>query len=171
MRMNDKVFEIYPDNVAAEQIIHTKHVKALTPEGFREACMLDIDTDFHEKMERGKIMVAGRNFGCNSSREWAPASLKYSDVKLIIAESFSRIFFSSAINIGLLILECPGITEFCDPGDELEVDFSTGVVENKTKGAKISGMVLPEFLLDIMTAGGLMNKLEAEMEEKCHEGS
>ena len=166
MQMKDKVFGIYPDNVAAEQIIHTKHVKALTPEGFREACMLDIDPDFHKKLEMGRIMIAGKNFGCNSSREWAPASLKYSDVKLIIAESFARIFFRSAINSGLLILECPGISRFCNVEDELEVDFSTGQVRNLTQGTALSGMVLPEFLLDIMTAGGLMNKLAAEMEGK-----
>jgi 3-isopropylmalate/(R)-2-methylmalate dehydratase small subunit len=160
MKINDTVFEKYPENVSAELIAHTRHVTAVTPEGLSAACMKDVDPDFHKKMEKGKIMTAGKNFGCNSSREWAPAALLYSGVKLIIAPSFSRIFYRSAINIGLPILECQNMDAF-KPGDKLEVDLSTGVITNLTSGKKEQGTVLPEFLLDIMTAGGLMEKLKA----------
>ncbi|MDR1247998.1 MAG: 3-isopropylmalate dehydratase small subunit [Treponema sp.] len=160
MIIKDKVFEVYPDNVSAELIAHTRHVSAVTPEGLSAACMKDVDPDFHKKMEKGKIMIAGNNFGCNSSREWAPAALLYSGVKLIIARSFSRIFYRSAINIGLPILECKEITDFVTGEDSLEVDLSTGSIINITSGRKTQGAVLPEFLLDIMTAGGLMEKLK-----------
>lgn len=160
MLIKDKVFEIYPDNVSAELIAHTRHVTAVTPEGLSKACMLDVDPDFHKKLETGKLMVAGNNFGCNSSREWAPAALQYSGVRLIIAQSFSRIFFRSAINIGLPILECPNITALARPGDELEVDLATGGIRNRTTGTDGQGKVLPGFLLDIMTAGGLLETLK-----------
>jgi 3-isopropylmalate/(R)-2-methylmalate dehydratase small subunit len=160
MIIKDKVFEVYPDNVSAELIAHTRHVSAVTPEGLSAACMKDVDPDFHKKMEKGKIMIAGNNFGCNSSREWAPAALLYSGVKLIIARSFSRIFYRSAINIGLPILECKEITDFVKGADSLEVDLAAGSIINITSGRKIQGAVLPEFLLDIMTAGGLMEKLK-----------
>jgi 3-isopropylmalate/(R)-2-methylmalate dehydratase small subunit len=160
MQINDKVFEVYPENVSAELIAHTRHVTAVTPEGLSAACMKDVDPDFHKKMEKGKILVAGKNFGCNSSREWAPAALLYSGVKLIIAPSFSRIFYRSAINIGLPILECQNVGSF-KPGDSLEVNLSTGAINDVTSGKTEQGTVLPPFLLDIMTAGGLMEKLKA----------
>jgi 3-isopropylmalate/(R)-2-methylmalate dehydratase small subunit len=160
MQINDKVFEVYPENVSAELIAHTRHVTAVTPEGLSAACMKDVDPDFHKKMENGKILVAGKNFGCNSSREWAPAALLYSGVKLIIAPSFSRIFYRSAINIGLPILECRNIGAF-KPGDRLEVNLSTGSIKDVASGKTEQGIVLPPFLLDIMTAGGLMEKLKA----------
>lgn len=165
MQIKDKVFEIYGDNVAAEQIAHTKHVTELTPKGLSSACMLDIDPDFHKKMQIGRIMVAGKNFGCNSSREWAPAALKYSDVQIIIAESFARIFFRNAINIGLPILECENMAEFCKPGDELDIDLTTGEIKNLTSKATKKGTILPEFLLKIMSGGGLLETLKAEMKE------
>ncbi|MDR2739336.1 MAG: 3-isopropylmalate dehydratase small subunit [Treponema sp.] len=161
MQINDKVFEVYPENISAELIAHTRHVTAVTPEGLSAACMKDVDPDFHKKMETGKILVAGKNFGCNSSREWAPAALLYSGVKLIIAPSFSRIFYRNAINIGLPILECRNIGAF-KPGDSLEVNLSTGSIKNVTSGKTEQGTVLPPFLLDIMTAGGLMEKLKVE---------
>jgi 3-isopropylmalate/(R)-2-methylmalate dehydratase small subunit len=160
MKINDTVFEKYPPNVSAELIAHTRHVVSVTPEGLSAACMKDVDPDFHKKMEKGKIMVAGKNFGCNSSREWAPAALLYSGVKLIIAPTFSRIFYRSAINIGLPILECQNIEDL-NPGDRLEVDMAAGLIKNITTGKEEQGTVLPAFLLDIMTAGGLMEKLKA----------
>ncbi|MDL2214080.1 3-isopropylmalate dehydratase small subunit [Clostridia bacterium OttesenSCG-928-O13] len=162
MLIKDTVFEVYPDNVSAELIAHTRHVTAVTPEGLSAACMKDVDENFHEKMKKGKIMVAGSNFGCNSSREWAPAALKYSGVELIIAPSFSRIFYRNAINIGLMILECQDIASQVKAGDELEVELSTGEIKDLTNGKTLMGTVLPPFLLDIMTAGGLMEKLKAE---------
>lgn len=163
MKINDTVFEVYGPNVAAEQIAATKHVTALTPEGLSEACMKDVDLDFHKKLAGGKIMVAGPNFGCNSSREWAPRALLYSGVRLVIADTFSRIFFRNAINVGLPILECPDIRSFVQPGDALQVDLSTGVIENQRSGQQKTATVLPPFLLQIMSAGGLLETLAAEM--------
>lgn len=163
MKIKDTVFEVYGPNVAAEQIAATKHVTALTPEGLSEACMKDVDTDFHQKLARGKIMVAGPNFGCNSSREWAPRALLYSGVRLVIADTFSRIFFRNAINVGLPILECEDIRDFVQTGDTLNVDLTTGVIENERSGEKKTATVLPPFLLNIMSAGGLLETLEAEM--------
>lgn len=162
MKIRDTVFEVYGPNVAAEQIAATKHVAALTPQGFSEACMKDIDPQFHEKLKRGGIMVAGPNFGCNSSREWAPRALKYSGVKVVIADSFARIFFRNAINIGLPILECPHIRDFAAAGDELDMDFTTGTLRNLSTGRETKATVLPAFLLEIMSAGGLLERLAAE---------
>lgn len=162
MKINDRVFEIYLDNVSAELIAHTRHVTALTPEGLSAACMKDVDPDFAKKLANGKIMIAGNNFGCNSSREWAPQALLYSGVKLLIAQGFSRIFFRNAINIGLPILECKQITKFVKAGDELEVDLSAGNISNKTTSKTAKGTVLPQFLLNIMTAGGLLETLAKE---------
>lgn len=160
MIIKDNVFEVYPDNVSAELIAHTRHVSAVTPEGLSAACMKDVDPDFRIKMETGKIMIAGNNFGCNSSREWAPAALLYSGVKLIVAKSFSRIFYRSAINIGLPILECKDLGDLVKPGDCIEADLAAGSIRNITSGRQGQGTVLPPFLLDIMTAGGLMEKLK-----------
>ena len=166
MVIHEKVFGVYGPNVAAEQIASSKYVTAVTPEGLAEACMKDIDMNFHERLNNGKIMVAAQNFGCNSSREWAPRALKFSGVQLVIADSFARIFYRNAINIGFPIVECENICDFCKEGDELEVDLSQGTIKNLTQGTETTGTVLPEFLLDIMTAGGLLKKLEAEMEDK-----
>lgn len=166
MVIHNKVFGVYGPNVAAEQIASSTHVTAVTPQGLASACMKDIDAQFHEKIKNGSIMVAAQNFGCNSSREWAPRALKFSGVELVIADSFARIFFRNAINIGLPIIECADICGFCRMGDELEADLSKGIIRNITQGTETKGMVLPDFLLDIMTAGGLLNKLKAEMEGK-----
>lgn len=160
MIIQDKVFEVYPDNVSSELIAHTRHVAAVTPEGLAKAAMLDVDPEFHQKLNNGKIMVAGNNFGCNSSREWAASALLHSGVRLLIAQSFARIFFRNATNIGLLIFECPNITKVAHKGDELAVDLSIGLVTNKTTGETVQGTVMPQFLLNIMTSGGLLETLK-----------
>lgn len=165
MVIHNKVFAAYGPNVAAEQIASSKYVTAVTPEGLASACMKDIDPAFHERLKAGAIMVTGKNFGCNSSREWAPRALKFSGVKLVIADSFARIFFRNAINIGLPIIECENICQFCSVEDELYINLSDGTIRNITKGTETKGTVLPDFLLDIMTAGGLLNKLDAEQKE------
>lgn len=162
MLIKDVVLEVYDDNVSAEQMAATKHVHALTPEGLASAAMMDVDPDFHKKLEIGKILVAGSNFGCNSSREWAPSALIYAGTKLVIAEGFSRIFFRNAINVGLPILECAEVRQMVKAGDQLEVDLLTGEILNVTTGKTAKGTLLPPFLLNIMTSGGLMATLEAE---------
>jgi 3-isopropylmalate/(R)-2-methylmalate dehydratase small subunit len=166
MVIKDRVLEVYPDNVSAELIAHTGYVASLTQQGLRDAAMKAVDPDFHEKLKSGGVMAAGWNFGCNSSREWAPAALYHAGVKLLIARSFARIFYRSAINIGLIIMECPDITEWVKRGDELEADVATGEIKNLTTGVSGKGTVLPESLLGIMTAGGLMEVLKAESGKK-----
>jgi 3-isopropylmalate/(R)-2-methylmalate dehydratase small subunit len=138
----------------------------MTPKGLADSAMKVIDPDFHKKLKNGKIMAAGNNFGCNSSREWAPAALYHAGVALIIAQSYSRIFYRNAINIGLPILECGGISKFVAAGDKVEVDLSSGLVQNKTSGKETKGVVLPRFLLDIIKIGGLMESLRIEGESK-----
>jgi 3-isopropylmalate/(R)-2-methylmalate dehydratase small subunit len=166
MVIKDRVLEVYPDNVSAELIAHTRYITALTPQILGDAAMMAVDPDFHAKLKNGGVMAAGWNFGCNSSREWAPAALYHSGVKLLIARSFARIFYRSAINIGLIIMECPDITEWVKRGDELETDVATGEIHNLTTGVHGKGTVLPDSLLRIMTAGGLMEVLKAESGKK-----
>jgi 3-isopropylmalate/(R)-2-methylmalate dehydratase small subunit len=166
MIVNDTVLEVYGDNVSAEQIAHARFITSMTPEGLADSAMKVIDPDFHEKLKNGKIMAAGNNFGCNSSREWAPAALYHAGVALVIAQSYSRIFYRNAINIGLPILECAEIGRFVAAGDKVEVDLSSGLVRNKTSGKETKGIVLPRFLLNIINVGGLMESLRIEREGK-----
>lgn len=117
--------------------------------------MEGIDPNFSKKVRKGDIIVAGKNFGCGSSREQAPLVLKHVGISLIIAESFARIFYRNAFNIGLPLLICKGITKATDEGDELEVDVSTGRIRNLTKGIELHANPIPDFLMEIVNSGGL----------------
>ena len=123
-------------------------------------CMEDIDIDFAKNVKKGDIMVAKANFGCGSSREHAPASIKASGIDCVIAKSFARIFYRNAINIGLPIIECEEASEKIENGDEVEIDFDTGVITNKTKGESYQGQSFPEFLIKIINSNGLLNSLK-----------
>jgi 3-isopropylmalate/(R)-2-methylmalate dehydratase small subunit len=164
--IRDRVFGLYGDNIPTEAITASRHVSSITPEGLAAACMKDIDPEFHRRLTQGKIMVAGSNFGCSSSREWAPVALKASGVRLIIARSFARIFFRNALNIGLPILECPELAASVAVGDELEVDLGVGVARNLSRGTNHRFQPLPEFLLAIVEAGGLLEVLRREVRAK-----
>jgi 3-isopropylmalate/(R)-2-methylmalate dehydratase small subunit len=122
--------------------------------------MEDIDKEFVNKVKEGDIMVAGDNFGCGSSREHAPIAIKASGISCVIATTFARIFYRNSINIGLPILECKEASEKIEAGDEVSVDFNTGVITNVTKGETYQALPFPEFIKDIMAKGGLMNSLK-----------
>lgn len=163
MVIRDRIFGIYGDNIPTEAITASRHVNAITPEGLAAACMKDIDPSFHDRLTQGKIMIAGSNFGCSSSREWAPVALKASGVRLIIAKSFARIFYRNALNIGLPIVECPDLVGSATVGDELEVDLGNGVANNLTRGTTYRFNRIPEFLLTIVKKGGLLEVLRSEV--------
>lgn len=119
-------------------------------------CMEDIDQEFSSKVKNGDIIVANKNFGCGSSREHAPLAIKCAGVSCVIAETFARIFYRNAINIGLPIIECPEAAKNIEAGDDVEIDFDNGMIYNKTKGTQFQGQAFPDFMQKIITAGGLI---------------
>ena len=121
--------------------------------------MEDIDKDFSKKVKEGDIMVGGANFGCGSSREHAPIAIKSSGISCVIAKTFARIFFRNAINIGLAILECPEASEKISAGDDVEVDFDTGIITNITKNETYQAEPFPDFVKEIIKSDGLMNSI------------
>ncbi len=126
--------------------------------------MEDIDTEFVKNVQKGDIIVADKNFGCGSSREHAPLAIKASGVSCVIAETFARIFYRNAINIGLPIIECPQASKGVSAGDEVEVDFDSGMIYNKTKGTQFQGQAFPEFMQKIIEAEGLVNYINQKNE-------
>lgn len=143
-------------NVDTDQIISAKYLVTTDPKELAKHCMEVADEDFPTKAKPGDIMVAGRNFGCGSSREHAPLSIKGMDLGLIIAESFARIFFRNCINIGMPILECPAAAREIKAGDQLEIDLDKGAIKNVTQGKIYQAEPFPEFMQAIIRAGGLM---------------
>lgn len=150
----------YGDNVDTDVIIPARHLNTQDHKELASHCMEDIDKDFVNKVKEGDIMVAGDNFGCGSSREHAPIAIKASGISCVIATTFARIFYRNSINIGLPILECPEASQKIEAGDEVSVDFNTGVITNVTKGETYQALPFPEFIKDIMAKGGLMNSLK-----------
>ena len=148
---------IYPDNVDTDVIIPARYLNTSDPKELASHCMCDIDADFVNKVKPGDIIVAGWNFGCGSSREHAPIAIKESGISCVIAKSFARIFYRNAINIGLPIIECKEAAENIDAGDEVEVDFDSGMIYDKTKGTSYQGQAFPEFMQKIIKAEGLIN--------------
>ena len=149
----------YGDNVDTDVIIPARHLNTQDHKELASHCMEDIDKEFVNKVKEGDIMVAGDNFGCGSSREHAPIAIKASGISCVIATTFARIFYRNSINIGLPILECKEASEKIEAGDEVSVDFNTGVITNVTKGETYQALPFPEFIKDIMAKGGLMNSL------------
>ncbi len=147
----------YGDNVDTDVIIPARYLNSSDPAELALHCMEDIDKDFSKRMNKGDIIVATKNFGCGSSREHAPISIKASGISCVIAETFARIFYRNAINIGLPIIECPEAAQGIDDGDEIEVDFNTGIITDITKGTKYQGQAFPEFMQKLIAAGGLVN--------------
>ncbi len=146
----------YEDNVNTDEIIPARYLNTSDPKELAEHCMEDIDASFAEGVKEGDIIVAQENFGCGSSREHAPIAIKASGVSCIIANSFARIFYRNAINIGLPILECKEAVKDADKGDILEVDLSEGTISNLTKNKFYKSSPFPEFIQDLISAGGLM---------------
>lgn len=156
MKASGKVFK-YGDNVDTDVIIPARYLNAPDPAELARHCMEDIDVDFAKNVNEGDIIVANKNFGCGSSREHAPISIKASGISCVIAETFARIFYRNAINIGLPIIECPEAAQAIENGDEVEVDFDTGKIYDRTKGTEYQGQAFPEFMQKIIKAEGLIN--------------
>ena len=150
----------YGDNVDTDVIIPARYLTTSDPKELAEKCMIDIDPDFVNKVKEGDIMVANKNFGSGSSREHAPVAIKASGISCVIAETFARIFYRNSINIGLPIIECPEAAQDIKDGDEVEVDFDTGIIKNVTTGASYQGQKFPEFMQKIIRAEGLMNYIQ-----------
>lgn len=145
----------YGDNVDTDVIIPARYLNTPDAEELAAHCMEDIDAGFAGSVRPGDIVVAGRNFGCGSSREHAPLALKASGVACVIAESFARIFYRNALNIALPIMECPAAARAISAGDEVSVDLETGVISDLTTGARFSAEPFPPFMRDLVRAGGL----------------
>lgn len=161
MKAVGKVFK-YGDNVDTDVIIPARYLNSSDPAELATHCMEDIDRDFVKKVSRGDIIVAEKNFGCGSSREHAPISIKAAGVSCVIAETFARIFYRNAINIGLPIIECKEAAQGIEAGDEVEIDFDSGVIVNRSKGQTYQGQAFPEFMQKIIKAEGLMNYINAK---------
>lgn len=156
MKAKGIVFK-YGDNVDTDVIIPARYLNTSKPEELAAHCMEDIDKDFVNKVHKGDIMVAEKNFGCGSSREHAPLAIKTAGISCVIAKTFARIFYRNAINIGLPIIECEEAAEKIQAGDEIEIDFETGVIKNLSKNEDYKGQPFPEFMQDIIDKGGLVN--------------
>ena len=137
--------------------IPARYLYSSDPAELATHCMEDIDQDFVKKVQKGDIIVADKNFGCGSSREHAPIAIKAAGVSCVIAETFARIFYRNAINIGLPIIECPEASRGIEAGDRVEVDFDSGMIYNRTRGTKFKGQAFPEFMQKIIAAEGLIN--------------
>ena len=148
MRAHGHVFK-YGDNVDTDVIIPARYLNSFDAQELASHAMADIDPDFVKKVQSGDIIVANKNFGCGSSREHAPLCLKTAGVSCIIAETFAR--------IGLPIIECPDAAQGIEAGDEVEVDFDSGMIYNRTKGTEFKGQPFPEFMQKLIAAGGLVN--------------
>ena len=149
----------FGDNVDTDVIIPARYLNRSDEEWLASHCMEDIDADFAKNVKKGDIMVAKANFGCGSSREHAPIAIKASGVSCVIASTFARIFYRNAINIGLAILECNEAAEEINNGEEVEVDFDSGLITNLTSGKTYQAQPFPPFIQNIIKNGGLMNSI------------
>ena len=152
----------YGNNVDTDVIIPARHLNTQDHKELASHCMEDIDKDFVNNVKHGDIMVAGDNFGCGSSREHAPIAIKAAGIDCVIANTFARIFYRNSINIGLPIMECPEASEKIEAGDEVEVDFDSGIIRNLTKGEEYQAHPFPESIQKIIKAGGLLNSIAEE---------
>ncbi|MCL2373293.1 MAG: 3-isopropylmalate dehydratase small subunit [Defluviitaleaceae bacterium] len=162
MKAKGNVFK-YGDNVDTDVIIPARYLNVSTPEALASHCMEDIDKDFVNKVKQGDIIVANKNFGCGSSREHAPIAIKASGISCVIAETFARIFFRNAINIGLPILECPEAAAKIQAEDELEIDFGTGTIQNITRNESYQAEPFPPFMQELIAAGGLVERARKKL--------
>lgn len=161
MNAKGSVFK-YGDNIDTDVIIPARYLNTQSPAELAAHCMEDIDKTFVTRVKAGDIMVGGENFGCGSSREHAPVAIKAAGIDCVIAKSFARIFYRNAINIGLAILECPAASAEIENGDEVMVDFDTGVITDVTKGTTYQAEPFPPFIKDMIARGGLMASLKAK---------
>ncbi|SHJ59722.1 3-isopropylmalate dehydratase small subunit [Paramaledivibacter caminithermalis] len=161
MKKRGRVFK-FGDNVDTDVIIPARYLNTSDPKELAKHCMEDIDAEFAFKVKKDDIIVADKNFGCGSSREHAPISIKASGVSCVIASTFARIFYRNSFNIGLPILECEEAAKDIDAGDEIEVDFSSGEIFNLTKNKTYRAQPLPEFMQEIINKDGLINYISKD---------
>ena len=159
MKTQGHVFK-YGDNVDTDVIIPARYLNTADAKELAKHCMEDIDTEYVNNVQPGDIMVAGWNFGCGSSREHAPLVIKTCGTGCVIAKSFARIFYRNAINIGMPILECEAAADEIQPGDEVSIDFDTGIITNITAGKTYQAEPFPEFIQNIIRKGGLLASLQ-----------
>ena len=150
----------FGNDIDTDVIIPARYLNESTPEHLAAHCMEDAGTSFAQQVKAGDIMVGGKNFGCGSSREHAPISIKACGIKVVIAESFARIFYRNSLNIGLPIMECPEAAAEISEGDEVTVDVATGTIENKTTNKKYQARSFPPFMQELIRAGGLIPYIE-----------
>ncbi len=160
MEFKGKVIK-YGDNVDTDVIIPARYLNTIDVKELASHCMEDLDTTFVERVNEGDIMVAGKNFGCGSSREHAPIAIKESGISMVIAKDFARIFYRNSINIGLPIVECPEAVEAIEEGNELAVDMDAGVIKNLTTGEEFKTAPFPAFIQSIIENGGLIESIKA----------
>lgn len=158
MKANGRVHK-YGDNIDTDVIIPARHLNIANHKELASHCMEDIDTEFVHKVKDGDIMVGGWNFGCGSSREHAPIAIKESGISCVIAKTFARIFYRNAINIGLAILECEEASDKIQDGDEVAIDFDTGIITNVTRNETYQALPFPDFIKEIIAKGGLLNSI------------
>jgi len=162
MKIEGKAIK-YGNNIDTDVIIPARYLNTSDPSELASHCMEDLDREFVKKVQKGDIIVAGRNFGCGSSREHAPIAIKASGISCVIAETFARIFYRNAINIGLPIVECPEAALDISDGDRLSVDFDSGKIVNLTKNKEYQSFPFPDFIQGIIAADGLMGYIRKQM--------
>ena len=165
MKVQGKAWR-FGNDVNTDEIIPARYLNTSDPDELAKHCMEDADPDFMKKIARGDMIVAGKNFGCGSSREHAPIAIRAAHISCVIADSFARIFYRNSINIGLPIVESREAAQDIAEGDVVEVDFETGVINNRTKGRSYQAKPFPPFMQDLIEKGGLMNKVKSELEKK-----
>lgn len=165
MKAKGTVFK-YGDNVDTDVIIPARYLNVSSGEELAKYCMIDIDKDFVHKVKKGDLIVADKNFGCGSSREHAPLAIKCAGVSCVIATTFARIFYRNAINIGLPILECEEASKEIEAGDEVEVNFDTGVITNLTKNHTYQAQAFPEFIQKMIQSDGLVQQTKNRLENR-----
>ncbi|MDD4565752.1 MAG: 3-isopropylmalate dehydratase small subunit [Eubacteriales bacterium] len=159
-----KVFK-YGENVDTDVIIPARHLLTTDPDALAKHCMEDIDAEFADKVREGDIIVAGKNFGCGSSREHAPIAIKASGVSCVIAPTFARIFYRNSLNTGMPILESEEAVQKINAGDEVEVNLKTGEIKNITKGETYQAEPFPEFIQGLIDNNGLVNYTNQKLKE------
>lgn len=160
MEAKGTVFRFH-DNVDTDVIIPARYLNSSDPAELAKHCMEDIDATFVDRVQKGDIIVAGKNFGCGSSREHAPIAIKAAGVSCVIAKTFARIFYRNAINIGLPIIECEEAYDTIEDGDEVRIDFDAGMIYDITKGTSFKGQAFPPFMQKIIAAEGLINYINS----------
>ena len=162
MKLTGDVWK-YGDDIDTDVIIPARYLNTSDPEELARHCLEDLDSEFTEKMSQGDIIVAGDNFGCGSSREHAPLAIKAAGVSCIIANSFARIFYRNAINIGLPIMESKEAVNSIAEGDRLSVDLDQGLIKNLTRDEEYQAKPFPEFMQELIASGGLINYLKKQV--------